>query len=202
MSKSLKAEINYEENNKYSARNTGLDCLRILMMLWIILRHLSNVAYNHMIIAEGNIFNWLFGIFSFMGGDIANVVFILISGYLMSTRPFHFEKWIRIWLELLFYSIFSNMIAMLLHYESLSVSAILKMIMPIRTNTYWFASTYLILFFMFPVYNFIIQQSPPKLLIYLMGTGVLLFTFLPIFYNILNVTNSYLGFSLLYIMGG
>ena len=160
-------------------RNQGIQLLRIICAMWIIARHLSASAIDCLMIGKGIKINYWLGIIGFIGGDIGNVVFIVVTGYFMYSKKFDIKRWVRVYLELLFYSCLGYSIAFLLGYQKMNLHNVLDMLMPVRKNDFWYISDYLVMFFVFPILNILIQKLNMRQLVFFVFLGCFVFSFLP-----------------------
>ncbi len=189
---------------KVTKRNIGVEYLRIVCMLWIILHHFSSIVINEILHSNEIGINYYISVLDFIGGDIGNVVFILITGFYMHDKTFDIVRWVKLFLQVLFYSVLSYTIMIVLGRIELNWQNLAHMLFPIRQNNYWFISTYLILFFSFPILNLVIEKTAKRLLLFVIVLGLIIFSFLPsLGYSWLaSDTNCFMMFIILYLFGG
>lgn len=114
-----------------------------------------------------------------MGGDIANSIFVIITGYLMYNKQFHIKRIVKLWLEVEFYSIISYVIATVMGIEKVSLKSVIYAFLPVGACTYWFFSTYFVMSFFFPLFNFIVRSLDKKNLKGILIVGIIFFSVLP-----------------------
>lgn len=144
-------------------RNSNIELLRIIAMLLIVAHHFSfHGGFNYDISCISMNRIWIQ--FLQLGGKVGVDVFILISGYYLilstSSRTF---KALKLWLQMLFYSI-SIFIASIV-FGDLSIfskKAMLATFFPVSMEQWWFASTYLILFLLSPFLNIALTTMSKK----------------------------------------
>ena len=86
-------------------RNSNIEILRIISMLMIVVSHwtVHNGVSNQTIEMSFNrlLLEWT------MLGNIGVIIYVMITGYFLgkSEKPFSIKKILRIWLQVLFYSL-------------------------------------------------------------------------------------------------
>lgn len=141
------------ENDKIKEkRNIGLDVLRILAMIMIVVLHYlgkgellkeENTDYlNHVIY-------WFFECLCI----IAVNCYVLISGYFLVKSDFKMKKFLNLWGQVVFYSATVYIITILLGLKEFNIKEAIKSFMPVLTNQYWFVNTYLVMYLLSPFIN-------------------------------------------------
>ena len=142
-------------------RNLSLDVLKIIAMLMVVSEHMliyTGVMDSATIGSPQYIIIWLL-----RSLEKCNVnLFILISGYYLSTSEFKFSKVVLNILEVQFFSILSFVGTLALGEMSFSLKSLIKAIIPVIGNQYWFATTYISLYLLMPVLNFLIAKLNQK----------------------------------------
>lgn len=149
----------------YKKRDSRFEILRIISMIFIISSHFSlygNWADKNKHIISTMQFQPL--------GQIGVYLFVMISGYFLSTRSIDFKDAERrimpLWEKTILYSIFACIIAIILRLDSINIKAILKSVLPISLNEYWFMTSFILLMFMTPLLNYLINNYDKKTLQY------------------------------------
>ena len=111
-----------------------------------------------------------------LGGNFGVDVFVLISGYfLIGSNKLHIKpiKIIKLWGQIVFYSIALFVVSICLNRDSFSVRGIINGIFPITFDQWWFASTYFVMYLIHPYLNRMLhsisKKEYQKLLIMLLG---------------------------------
>lgn len=101
-------------------------------------------------------FNLVYGVLINSLFNIGVSLFVLISGYFGVKGSF--EKFLKLFLEVLFYSVFSNIIIFLVtgYWNS---KALIKGFLPLSSNRYWFITSYILIL----IFSKYINQIPEKL---------------------------------------
>lgn len=139
-------------------RNTNIELLRIVAMLFIIGSHLATYGIIENLNTEvyaiwdkGTLLNKIFICLLVPGGDIGVGVFFLISGFFMSKKK-EIVILDKIFFEVFFYGItctfFTIIFEKTMHVSILSLNMIGKVIfLPISSNIWWFCTAYVFLLY-------------------------------------------------------
>lgn len=186
-------------------RETNIELLRILMMLWIILSHYSSHGglYDSQKMNVGGALAVLF----IVGGKIGVNVFVLIMGYFMIEASFRIIHLIKIEMAVLFYSIVFGVITWLcVPNKTWNFISIKNMVFPTLTNAsdgYWFVTCYLAVMILSPFINKLVlglHKYEYELLL------AILFIFISIIPSLFQSVPLYDGntavFLLMYLTGG
>ena len=171
-------------------RNSNIELLRILCMFMIILWHL-NIAVEQNGVSPFILKDTIYSLTA-----VAVNCFILISGY-WGIR-FKLKSIITLFLQCLFYSIVTGLCV---HYITGAHWDIIKILLPISTNQWWFITTYIMLYLSAPLLNKAIENT--KNLSY----NILAFSLICVYFGYIfkNPNNSsghsYLQFVFIYIIG-
>ncbi len=159
---------------KQQNRVYNLDLLRIISMFMIVTLHYCTFGYRMFVVGSiGNNTPILWLVYALCFGAVN--LYVLISGYFLCESKFKWRKLLRIWLEVLFYSILiwfilktTNRIGTLTMHETLEV------FMPVITKAYWFVSIYFIMYILSPFLNKLIKIMTQKEYKYLIIVGIVL----------------------------
>lgn len=138
-------------------RNSNLELFRIITMLCIVAHHY--VVNSGLMASDGpisaNLMSWrsmfllVFGAFGKTGINC----FVLITGYFMCKSQVTVRKFVKLLLEIEFYKVLIGAIFLISGYESLSVSYLIKMFLPITNVSTGFTSCYLLFYWFIPFLN-------------------------------------------------
>lgn len=138
-------------NNIKNTRDSNIELLRIVSMIMIVLHHYEMFAG---FANSGNLsLNSYIEIALCSLGKLGVNIFVIISGYFLINSRFNTKKVIKLWLQIFFYSVSIMIILKMLNIVSVSVKEALKYFLPISYKKYWFASTYMYLYLVFPFLN-------------------------------------------------
>ena len=189
---------------KKSNRSSNFELMRILAIILILLNHYVVFGLGEMTLPKSDIYV----IFSHFIGAFAKVgvsLFILITGYFMVNRNASMKHVVRITIDTVFYSWFFLLIFLFV-FPNYTVFTPYKMYMaalPIATGTAnWFVQTYLILYLLIPLLNYIFSAiSRQQLKVYLILLGILWFLIPTFTYKITYSGSNLVGFIYLYFLG-
>ncbi|MDK6368360.1 MULTISPECIES: acyltransferase [unclassified Aerococcus] len=145
-------------------RQTNIELLRIISIIMIIFHHFA---------VHGG-FNWeataitiphFWYNFIVIGGKVGVNIFILISGYFLITKQdklFDVKKILKLWGQIIFYSIGLFVIFSLFPVHDYANNMTLKSLFPITFSSWWFASTYFVLYLIHPFLNRLLNGLDKK----------------------------------------
>lgn len=135
-------------------RKSNFETLRILAMLGIVLAHIIGWSPNVASMFESPSKQTLFLTILSPAGKIGVLLFIMITGFFLCKKDFHFGRIKRTAIETISYSIVVSLTVMLLSH-TLSLSSAIESIFPLNTNIYWFPITYIVIILLMPALNLI-----------------------------------------------
>lgn len=136
-----------------SSRKSNIELLRIVAMVMIVAHHIA--VHSSFSFSTNSIsVNRLWVQFIQMGGKIGVNIFVLISGYfLTTTNSIKTNKVIKLWLQIFTYSAGTFLVAVLLCSQPFGIKEFIKNILPITFSKWWFASAYFVLYLLSPYIN-------------------------------------------------
>ena len=192
------------QSTKIINRNTSIELLRIISMIMIMFHHF---AYH------GN-FEWNFNEvtlphlwydFILMGGKVGVDIFVLISGYFLienTEKLFQPKKLLKFWGQVVFYSIMTYLLSVMLRLNAFEIKQLIKVCLPITYPGWWFASTYFMLYLIHPFLNKLLHGLSKTVYQYLILMMVLCWSIIPTATTQLFESNSLLWFVTLYGIAG
>lgn len=148
------------KTNSHPPRESSFELLRILSMVMIVFHHFA-VHSGFEWDASSLPASYFWCNFISMGGQIGVNIFVLISGYFLvnSKGPvFNLKRILKFWGQVFFYSTAIYIIFVLMGTKG----NILQAFFPITSGTWWFASTYFVLFLIHPFLNKLIACLDKK----------------------------------------
>ncbi len=141
-------------------RNTSFELLRIIAMFSITICHLAthgkfDFDLNTLSLPR---FWWYF---IELGGNFGVNVFVLISGYFLifdNSGTFNIKKILKLWGQVFFYSMLIYVTFGLCGISEFSVLSFIKSFFPMTFGSYWFASTYFVLYLLHPFLNMFLSR--------------------------------------------
>ncbi len=164
------SKIGSFENKK--TRQIGFEILRIIAIFLIACHHVMNhggVMKNSSNTLWLRLLNSIF--------LISVNVFVLITGYFLTTSKITFKKIFKLWAQVVFYSVFAYLfVTLTLNKGSFSIKTFIRSFMPIIYNKYWFFTAYFLLYLISPFLNVLIKNLKQKdLLLFILGLLIVVF---------------------------
>lgn len=131
-------------------RNIGIDFLRLFAMLSVVTLH--TISYGGIFAAAVGAskgISWLVYLVAYPAVDC----FAIISGYVgyrEKDEEIRFSKFFVLWFQAFIYSFGLTMLAMVLKADSINTKQIIKSVLVVTTNQYWYFTKYTGLFFLMP----------------------------------------------------
>lgn len=198
------------EKEKNSIRIIGVDLLKILAMLMIVTSH----AINHgSILKSLEVGSYRYQFFSAWEVFVACAVncYAIISGFVGIKTEIKVKRIIKLWMEVLFYSVGITVIAFFIDKSNVSHTQIYNSFFPIMTERYWYITAYFGMMLLAPLFNHAInnieKKKIKKIVIVMMLIFSVIFTILKFFpisaYDAFKLNNGYsmLWLCILYIIG-
>lgn len=186
-------------------RNYGIDFLRILSMLFVLLLHIlkqGGILGNLEKFSLGYNIAWFVEICAYCAVNC----YALISGYIGYNSKQKYSNIINLYFQTAFYAVLATGIFYVMNPDEIGEKAFIKAVFPFGFNVYWYFTAYFCMFFFIPFMNKILEVCNKK---QLTGLAVALLTFFSVVPLVvksdLHFTNngySVLWISILYIIGG
>lgn len=192
------------EGDIMKERNIGVDLLRIIAMLMIVLLHI--LGMGKFITNTNNEEFYQISVLLEIICIVAVNCYVLITGYFQVNTTFKIKKLITIWIKVILYSISIYLILILFNKRNFSISECIKSFFPVITNSYWFVNCYLLLYILSPFLNKLIKNMNKgefqKLLIVLLVVFCIFPSILPASFNLDNTAGyGIIWFIVLYFIG-
>ncbi len=189
-------------------RNVGIDVLRIVSMFFIIIGHILmqggvlSAYLNEGLQGSYYFFNTLY-ILVYCGVNC----FALVSGYVGWQNTFKLEKMLKLWANVVFWSVGVSLILFVYNKDFFSVKEAISMFLPLIRGRYWFFNAYFVMFMFTPLLNHLIRTLPKKTFQYFLLTVGFVFCVIPFLSlgnDVLKIQNGF-EFSwlmVMYLVGG
>lgn len=185
-----------------TGRKSNIELLRIFAMLLIVAHHIG-VHSGFDLSADIPVINQLWIQLIQMGGKIGVNVFVLISGYfLITAESLKLHKVLKLWLQLITYALAFFGLFLVLGQAEYSKEALLNCFKPITRGTWWFASTYFVLFLLSPYINIGLRAMSRETYRGFLLLLLLCWCIVPTFTTSMLQSNSLLWFVFLYALAG
>lgn len=197
-------------------RNYNIDILRSLIMLFIVIWHsiLHGIAISKSIdlakLSPIEFCNYnIIQLLAYLTSISVNC-FVMISGYFsINKKSVNYDRIITIWLQTFFYSLTIYILLTAIGIIPFKITSIIKSILPIITNQYWFINNYIPLMLIGPyISKIIIGNSQKENIIILLILSFFILTFFSIknlnfpLGNMNTLGYNLIWFIYLYIVGG
>lgn len=146
-------------------RNSSIELLRIISMIMITFHHFAYHGGFEWAENELTIPHYWYN-FIVMGGKIGVDIFVLISGYFLINDKdslFNFKRILKFWGQVFFYSIAIYLLFGILGTSEISIKSLIKECFPITFGSWWFASTYFVLYLIHPFLNKLLDALDKKM---------------------------------------
>ncbi len=193
-------------NEQNVERNYGIDLLRIISMLMIVILHslLKGGVLDNLLVdsARYNV-AWLMEIIAYPAVDI----FAIISGYVYYSdkkKEIKYANYINLWLEVVFYSFLIMVLFDIFLPNTVIYTDYIKITFPVMNDSYWYFSAYTGLFIVMPLVNNGLRTTNIKTIKLISILIITIFTLIGRINDPFKLTNGY-SFTwllLLYILGG
>ncbi len=152
---------NIVSEKSHSARNFGIDALRILSMMMILTLHVLNkggILYNVTSFSLRYYVAWLLEILCYCAVNCYG----LISGYVgIKSKP-KISSFALLWLRVVFYTLLITLVFSFIMPDKISVKHWLCAVFPVANKQYWYFTAYAGAYLFTPLLNTAINTLPKK----------------------------------------
>ena len=195
-------EANLE--NRIDTRNYGIDLLRIISMIMVIIVHIVDIGGNQMIGITTKT-NEFIGRFLFACCFCAVNCFGIISGYVGYKAKHKYANLLYLIIQVMFILLVITIIYQIRYPNYCTVNDWLGAVFPFALGPVWYFRAYFCMFFFIPFMNLLIDKLSKKQSILLLSSIILLFVIIPTFVSkdiyFTNNGLSPLWLSFLYLFG-
>lgn len=182
-------------------RRSNLELYRIIVMMLIVTHHyVVNSGLMDVMSENPASFHSLYLYLIGMWGKTGINCFVLITGYFMCRSNITLRKFLKLFLEIMFYNIMIWAIFVATGYESFSIKIMLKDVLPITSIHDGFTSCFLVFYLFIPFLNILVGNLDKKKHQYLLALYLFTYTFLAMVPKIHVVFNYVTWFSVLYLI--
>lgn len=140
-------------------REYGLDVLRTLSMLFVIMVHIIGHGGLKTAYSFGTIGSAMVTFLQTAAYPAVNC-FVLISGYLLADKPFRLSRLLQIWFTAVFWSVLIQCAFYITDPSGISLGKTLFMFLPVLSGRYWFLNAYIVMIFASPFLNYLLNTLP------------------------------------------
>ena len=186
-------------------RQSNLELFRIVLMIGIVFGHgflwggvQSNLSFPTTLYCVVKILDII---------DTPSVnCFVMLSGYFLISASFKISKILKLWLQILFYSLVLYFILVVTGHVPFSLKDAAFSFIPVISNRYWFATNYVGLYVLFPFINRVIRDLDKRQYRVLLAGELFLFSLVAMIPGVPGFNslggNSLIWFVVLYTIGG
>lgn len=167
---------------KPSARNYGIDLLRCFAMAMIVMLHTLSKSGLLTETTVGSLkyeIVWFMEIFCYCAVDC----FIIISGFVGLNSKFRISRILLLWLQVEFYSVGLTVLMQIVQGD-FNLQELLRSLLPVSTNAYWFFTQYFVLSFFMPFINKLVLSMTIRQNGLFVGMMLVFFSLLPMLYAV------------------
>ena len=142
-----------------AGRESGLELLRILCMLFIIADHYAGqsgaAVYDTL---PGALFFSALGAGSRLGCDL----FVVLGAWFLCRQPFRTRRALGLWLSLWLYTVPLTLICWLIPGSNVGLGTLRWAMFPVSTQQLWFVAQYVLLLLLSPALNLLLRTAPRR----------------------------------------
>lgn len=185
-------------------RDSNLELYRIIVMLAIVAHHyvvnsglMDVISQNPL--SSKSLFYYLFGAWGKTGINC----FVLITGYFMCGKDLTIRKFLKLFLEILFYNIIIWLVFLCSGYQPFSEKEFISLFLPIKNISTGFTSCFLAFMLLIPFLNILVRNMTRRQHLCLVAVLLFIYSVLPLLFLInVSVTFNYVSwFCVLYFVG-
>ena len=138
-------------------RSSNVDLFRIIAAVLVVLLHVlgqGGILENTSPSGAKHWAAWFFEISAYCAVNC----FALISGYLMVGKSIKLRNIVKLWFQVLFYSLLITVLFFAFVPESRSIKSLVFSVLPVLSKQWWYVSAYFALFFLIPFLNKAIEN--------------------------------------------
>ena len=195
----------YTEVHINSSRNYGIDALRSVSMLMVVMSH---VLVMGGILYSSNPINHLIAYFLEISSFCAINCYALISGYVGIYSKYKISNLAFLWCRVAFYTVSINILFKCIAPESIDNQTLISSFFPVFSNQYWYFTAYALMFLFIPILNEGIcrlSENSIRIIIYAVIAMSVIYPFVTDKWgDIFNLNEGYstLWLAILYVIGG
>lgn len=160
-------------------RNMGLDLLRAVAMLFVIIWHFIGQGglLEHAVPGSGKY--WNLSLVQILTICCVNL-YGLTTGYLLCDKPFRLSRVTKLWVTTVFWSVAVSCVLFAVFPETRTFEEAVSMFLPILRGRYWFFTAYVVVMLLSPVLNLVIRSLSRGQFKLLLAVLFLLFGVIPV----------------------
>ena len=168
--------------NQNDTRNYGIDLLKIISMIMIIVLHITGqggMLENTVTLSSQYNILWLLRAMCFCCVNC----YALATGYLMYQRKVKYSNIIYLYLQVVFYMAVISVIYFSINPDLITFKSFVDILFPFAHDGYWYFTAYFGMFFFIPYLNILIEKLSKKQGAKLILSIIFIFTILPLIFD-------------------
>lgn len=187
-------------------RNLGIDFMRILSMLFVIMTHMNGQGGLLGQAQPGSFKFWILSAVQILTICCVNL-YGLTTGYLMCDKPFRLSRVVKLWVTTVFWSVAVSCLLFQVFPETRNFEEMVSMFLPILRGRYWFFTAYFVVMMISPALNLVIHSLTKGQFRLLLAALFLIFGVIPVGslgYDVLRISGGshFSWMIVLYVIGG
>lgn len=143
-------------------REGNFEAMRTLAMFFIVvyhcLTHGVGGVYAFPVDEAASLTNVVFSDLLLVFSSIAVNLYVLVSGYFLCDISFKFSRILRTWVNTCFYSCTILLLMMVLSVVPFSFTTLVKSLLPLSTDAYWFVTQYIGMLILSPFLSMLVRH--------------------------------------------
>ena len=183
----------------------GIDFLRILSMLFVLLLHIlkqGGILSSLDKLSLGYNLAWFIEVCAYCAVNC----YALISGFIGYGSKHKYSNIINLYIQTAFYALLATGVFYAISPDEIGEKAFIKAVLPFGFNLYWYFTAYFCMFFFIPFMNKVLETCDKKQLTGLVVFSIMFFSVFPLIFekDIFFTNNGYsvIWISILYMIGG
>lgn len=178
-------------------RNSGIDLLRIVSMIMIVILHLlghGGILKNIDTLSPHHYFAWTIEIIAYCAVNC----YALISGYVGVMSKFRYSNLLNLTINVVFYTLIITSLFGIFSPGSVNGQTFRNAVFPYAYNVYWYFTAYFCMYFFIPFFNHLINTLKQKEATALVVSLIFIFSILPTAVQS-DVSHTFKGYSVLWL---
>lgn len=152
-------------------KNSNLELLRIIS-IWLIVAH--HMVLHTGILNEVVSFNRIIAQIYNIGAYIGVNAFFMITGWFCIEKQFRIERVLKVYRQAWIYSVVILIFFIIICPEMVSIKTVIKSILPVTFNSWWFVTAYIGMMLLSPFMNILIHAMSKKQFCLLIGVSIIM----------------------------
>lgn len=159
-------------------RNLGIDLLRAVSMLMVIVLHLVGNGGIVAACEQGSVKYYALSMIHMLSYCAVNL-YGITSGYVMCQGRFRLSKIVKLWATTVFWGVTVSCLFVVWEPEAFSIKELISAFLPLLRGRYWFFTAYFVVYMVSPVLNHVIRTLPKRTFQLLLLALFLIFGIIP-----------------------